>query len=71
MRPLKRKYTDSLRPCPFCGNELPTLIINFAQSNYVAHDIEVNPCTSGVDNGTVKVVGRNILYKYTGNYYFG
>ena len=21
IRPLKRKYTDSLRPCPFCGKE--------------------------------------------------
>ena len=37
-RPLKRKYTDSLRPCPFCGNELPTLVINeYSEKEHFYH----------------------------------
>ena len=55
--------TGKILPQYLCA--LPTLMVQFARGeNYQADDVYISPCTNGVDNGTIKIVGRNILYKY-------
>ena len=55
MRPLKRKYTDSLRPCPFCGNLQPRLVSNDYSDTEHFYHIECDCGAMMTNNGSLFV----------------